>query len=206
MGLYGRYIFPWVLDRAMGRQPLEAHRPGVLAEARGDVLEIGFGTGRNLPHYPAGVHRLTVVEPSEPIASRAAARVAASPLEIESIALGADQRLPLDAGRFDTVVSTWTMCSIDDLPAALLELHRVLKPGGRLLFIEHGLARSAGVAKWQHRLNPINRWIGQGCRLDLDIAAFLADSPLHVLRCDEFEMDHTPRIASHHYQGIAEKA
>lgn len=206
MGLYGRYIFPVVLDWAMRREPIERMRPQVLADAAGDVLEIGFGTGRNLPYYPPAVERLTVVEPSGPIARRAEPRIAASTIPIEPVQLRADQKLPIDANRFDTVVSTWTMCSIDDLPAALAEIHRVLRPGGRLLFIEHGLARSPGVAKWQHRLTPINRWIGQGCRLDRDIAAFLHESPLHVARCDEFELPDTPRLGSHHYRGTATKA
>ncbi|MEX2673535.1 MAG: class I SAM-dependent methyltransferase [Phycisphaeraceae bacterium] len=205
MGLYGRYVFPWVLDRAMGREPMEQRRPGVLGDAKGEVLEIGFGTGRNLPYYPAEIDHLTVLEPSEPVARRAEQRLRESPIKVESVRLGADQALPLDTARFDTIVSTWTMCSIDDLPRALHELHRVLKPGGRLLFIEHGLARTPKLAKWQHRLTPINRWIGQGCRLNRDFKAILHTSPLQLEQCEEFEMPSTPRIASHHYRGTAVK-
>ncbi|MGD9645363.1 MAG: class I SAM-dependent methyltransferase [Pirellulales bacterium] len=205
MGLYSRYIFPWIIDRVMARDLLVEERRKVLGAASGRVLEIGFGTGLNLPHYPAAVERLTVIDPSVGMHRRAAARIAASPLEIDAIAIGADGQLPLDDNSFDYVVSTWTMCSIADIRRALAEVHRVLRPAGRLLFVEHGLSPESGVARWQNRLNGINKRIGEGCHLNRNIAALLTASPLRLTDCDEFYLPSTPRIAGWTYRGAAEK-
>lgn len=205
MGLYANRIFPWVIEHIMSRDVMTHQRRQVVPDARGDVLEIGFGTGLNLPHYRASVKRLTIIDPNPGMHRRAAPRIAQSSIPVESISLGADDRLPLDDNRFDTVVSTWTMCSIPDLPRALAEMARVLKPGGRLLFIEHGLSPDPGVARWQNRLNGLNRRIGDGCNLNRNIAAMIAASPLHVVTCDQFYLPHTPRLGGWMYRGTAEK-
>ena len=206
MGLYANRIFPWIIDQVMGREVLVEERRKVLADARGRVLEIGFGTGLNLPHYPAGVERLTIIDPNIGMHRRAAPRIAASPLEIDAIPLGADGQLPLADNTFDFAVSTWTMCSIADIARALREIHRVLRPDGRLLFIEHGLSPDASVARWQNRLNGINKRIGDGCHLNRNIAALVSASPLRVTACDEFYMASTPRIAAWTYRGTGEKS
>jgi SAM-dependent methyltransferase len=195
-----------VLDHAMRRPPLAAQRPLALAGARGEVLEIGFGSGLNLPHYPAPVTRVVAVEPNALVSDRARERIAAARVPVDVAALRADGELPFDAGRFDCAVSTWTMCTIPDVPAALREVYRVLKPGGRLLFVEHGLAPDEGVRQWQRRLNPINRFLGQGCNLDRDIEALVRHSPLRVERCATFYLPSTPRIGGFTYRGAAVKA
>src|SRR5512147_2279047 len=136
MGFYERYVFPHVLDFAMRRMtPL---RGDVLAPAAGDVIEIGFGTGLNLLHYPTGVWRLCAIDPMDALERRVAERIAAVEFPVERHQLRADGRLPFDAARFDCAAVTWTLCTIPDPVAALRELRRVLKPGAALLFIEHG--------------------------------------------------------------------
>jgi SAM-dependent methyltransferase len=205
MGLYSRYLFPHVLDHAMRRGPIERQRPLALAGVSGEVLEVGFGTGLNLPHYPPGVTRLVALEPDERVSRRARRRMEATPLTVELAALRGDGDLPFDAGRFDAAVSTWTLCTIPDVPRALAEVHRVLKPGGRLFFVEHGLAPDAPVRRWQRRLNPVSCALGAGCNLDRDIAALLRGSPLEVERCDAFYLEDTPRVGGYTYRGSALK-
>ena len=192
----------------MRRPSLAAQRPAALAAARGEVLEIGFGTGLNLPHYPAGVAHVVGVEPHPKLRERAAKRAAAADgrgPEVEFVGLRADGTLPLDAGRFDCAVSTWTLCSIPDVAAALREVHRLLKPGGRLLFVEHGLAPDEPVRRWQRRLRPVIRYLGDGCTLDRDIAGLLRASPLRVERCDTFYLPDVPRVGGFTYRGVASK-
>lgn len=206
MGLYSRFIFPHVLDRAMRRAPIAAQRPLALAGARGEVLEVGFGTGLNLPHYPPGVTRVVALEPNERVSRRARERIKASGLDVQLAPLRGDRDLPFDAGRFDCAVSTWTLCTIPDVAHALAEVHRVLRPGGRLFFVEHGLAPDPGIRRWQRRLNPLNRFLGDGCNLDRDVAALLRGSPLGVEQCDTFYLPDTPRVGGYTYRGRAVKA
>ncbi len=173
MGLYSERIFPWLLDRALGHPRIEARRAALVAQATGDVLEIGFGTGATLPFYdPARVTRLTVVEPSEGMNRRAADRLAASPVPITSVP-GAGEGLPFADASFDTVVTCLTLCSVQDVPQVLAEIRRVLKPGGQFLFFEHVLSDDSGRQRWQRRLTPIQRVVGVGCHLDRDSAALV---------------------------------
>jgi ubiquinone/menaquinone biosynthesis C-methylase UbiE len=205
MGFYDRHILPWLLDHAMRRPALAPQRQSLLSDVRGEVLEIGFGSGLNLPFYPDDVRRITAVEPSEGMTRRAADRIRASGKEVRRLPLGADRRLPLPDNSFDAVVSTWTMCSIPDVSAAFREVHRVLKPGGRFLFLEHGLSPDARVARWQHRLTPVMRRLGGGCHLDRDPEAIVRASPLSLERCEKFYLPGEPRLGGYTYRGAGVK-
>ena len=173
MGIYSERLFPWLLDRALGHPRIEARRAALVGQARGNVLEIGFGTGATLPFYdPAKVTGLTVVEPSEGMNRRAADRLAASPVPVTSVP-GSGEGLPFDDAVFDTVVTCLTLCSVQDVPQVLAEIRRVLKPGGQFLFFEHVLSEDKGRQRWQHRLTPIQKVVGVGCHLDRDAASLI---------------------------------
>ncbi|MFQ5416385.1 MAG: class I SAM-dependent methyltransferase [Myxococcota bacterium] len=181
-------------------------RPETVAEAEGDVLEVGFGTGLNLGYYPPTVKSLTGLDPFVAEGYRALTeRIAAARFPIERCALRADGELPFDAGRFDTVITTWTLCSIPEPKAALAEMRRVLKPGGRYVFIEHGLAPTARTARWQHRVNPVWRCIADGCNINRPIDRLVEDSGFDLASIDRFR--HTvPALIAHMYRGVATRA
>lgn len=166
MGLYSETVFPWLLDKALGHPNIMRRRQALVSGAQGEVLEIGFGSGATLPFYdPAKVTSLTVVEPSEGMNRRAAAHLAQSPVPIRSVP-GAGERLPFDDASFDTVVCCLTLCSVQDVGKVLAEVRRVLKPGGRFLFLEHVLSDDPERQRWQRRLNPIQKVVGVGCNLN----------------------------------------
>ena len=206
MGFYERNILPWVLDFAMRRPALTPQRRELLAGVGGDVLEIGFGSGLNLPFYTSALRSLTAVEPSVGMSKKARRRVEAAGIDVRTVAADASRPLPLADGSFDSVVSTWTLCTLPDVDAALREVYRVLRPGGGFYFVEHGLSPDPNVARWQRRLNPINRRIGGGCNLDRDIASLVRNSPLSVERLDTFYLPHVPRLGGYTYRGHACKA
>jgi SAM-dependent methyltransferase len=174
VGFYSDHVLPRLTDRCCGLVPTE-HRARACAGLVGQVVEVGFGSGLNVPHYPAGVTRVLAVEPSDVGFRRAADRLAASPVPVERVGLDA-ARLPLPDGSVDNSLSTWTMCTIDDLDAALAELRRVLRPGGRLHFVEHGLSPDDRIARWQHRLNGLQGRLAGGCRIDRPIAGLVEDA------------------------------
>jgi SAM-dependent methyltransferase len=188
----------------MGNRVMAAQRPGVIGDARGVVLELGLGSGLNLPHYrPDRVERVFGLEPSELLRERAASLAAGAPVPVELLAAGAES-VPLPTASVDTVVSTWTLCSIPDLKAALAEVRRVLKPGGALLFLEHGRAPDADVARWQDRLKPVFICLA-GCRPNLAIDADLTSAGFRVQRLDMAYLE-GPRFLSFHYRGEATPA
>lgn len=201
MGFYTRHVLPRFIDRALGQ--VGALRQRALAGAAGEVLEIGFGTGLNLPHYPAAVRRLVAVDPSTSLRSRVEARIRAAGFPVERVALPADGALPLDSGRFDCVVSTWTLCTIPDPAAALHEIRRVLRPGGRYLFLEHGVSPEPSVARWQRRLSPLQSLLGGGCRLDRAIDQVVCDGGFALERLERFFEPRFSRLAGALYQGAA---
>jgi len=205
MGLYSKYIFPLILELGLGRKEIQDLRRELLQRARGDVLEIGFGTGLNLPHYPSQIKKLTVVEPNTGMQGRALKRIQKSGIQVEQHALRGES-LPFADGSFDMVVSTFTLCSIADERAALREILRVLKPGGKLLFMEHGLADREGIRVWQRRLNPLNRRIADGCHLDRDIESLVAGSGLRIASLKKFYFEKAPKVFGYFYQGVGEKA
>ena len=173
LGIYSERIFPWLLDKTLSHPRIEARRAALVGQASGEVLEIGFGSGMTLPFYdPAKVTGLTVVEPSEGMNRRAEARLSASPVPVKSVP-GAGEGLPFAEASFDTVVTCLTLCSVLDVPKVLAEIRRVLKPGGRFLFLEHVLSDDAGRRRWQRRLTPLQKVVGVGCNLDRDSAAMV---------------------------------
>jgi SAM-dependent methyltransferase len=180
-------------------------RPAVLAGAAGDVLEVGFGTGLNLTYYPSGVNRVVGIDPHLIAALPALERRVRSVLfPVERHALRADGDLPFDAGRFDCIVSTWTLCSIPDPRRALVEMHRVLKPGGRFFFIEHGRAPSEGVARWQDRINPVWRRIADGCNMNRPIERIVQEGGFELGPVERFR-HRGPGLLAHMYRGVASR-
>ncbi len=184
MGLYSETIFPWLLDKALGHPNIMARRRALVSGAVGEVLEIGFGSGATLPFYDrAKVSSLTVVEPSQGMNRRAAAGLAQSPVPIRSVPCAGEQ-LPFEGGVFDTVVCCLTLCSVRDVGQVLAEVRRVLKAGGKFLFLEHVLSDDPDRQRWQHRLNPIQKIVGVGCNLNRPSA--------HLVQAAGFQLEPLP--------------
>jgi ubiquinone/menaquinone biosynthesis C-methylase UbiE len=170
---YERYVLPWVIDLACGAKPMRKKRAALVPRARGRVLEIGIGTGHNLPFYDrTRVTELIGLDPAEQMQRKARKRAEEAGIEVDVRPVSAEG-IPLPDAHVDTVVCTFTLCTIPDPGAAVAEMRRVLKSGGELIFCEHGLAPDPDVRKWQHRLNPVQNRIGGGCNLDRDIGAIL---------------------------------
>lgn len=177
-------------------------RRELLASTHGEVLELGIGTGLNLPHYPESVTELHAVDPAQLLPNTIAARSACAPFPVH-IQQGTAETMTHDNRRFDYVVSTWTLCTIPDPVLALHEVGRVLKPGGRFLFLEHGRSDDRTIAAWQDRLNPIQNVIGCGCHLNRQIDRLITQSGLTIAHLDRFSMQGVPRLAGEMYQGTA---
>jgi len=201
MGLYQRLVVPRLIELSMRQPQMQDYRRGLVPDARGRVLEVGVGSGMNLPFYASGVREVVGVDPSEELLAMARKRAAVASAPV-TLTRGSATSMPLDDASFDTVVMTWTLCSIPDPSAALREMRRVLKPGGALLFIEHGLSPEPNVARWQHRLTPLWRRFAGGCHLDRKIDDLLrgAGFDLPDLRNEYAE---GPRPMTYMYEGRA---
>ncbi len=202
MSLYAEQIFPRLMDWVLRKPAFQDLRRDVLSQVRGDVLEIGFGTGLNLPFYPPTVSWLTVLDPTKMLPDRVAQRLASASLPVQMFPVSAEA-LPFEALRFDYVVSTWTLCSIRDVGAALHEVRRVLKPDGKLVFLEHGRSLDPRVARWQDRLNPLQRLLACGCHLNRRIDQVIAEAGLNLEKLDRFVMPDVPRLGADMYRGVA---
>lgn len=202
MSFYDDRILPHLIDLACSARPNRKQREKIVPLAEGDVLEIGFGSGLNLPYYDAaGVRKIWALEPSAGMRRKAAPNVEASDIDIEFIDLPGES-IPLQSGSVDTVLVTYTLCTIPDPVAALCGMRRVLRPGGRLLYCEHGIAPDEGVRRWQHRLNPGWRRIAGGCNMNRDIPDLLDRAGFDIV-VDERMYIPGMRILNYNYWGAA---
>ncbi len=192
---YAERIFPHVLDRVMQIDSLTELRQQLISPISGHVVEIGFGTGLNLPFYGAGVLSLTTVDPSVGVAKLAALRMQNIRFLIQQKLISAE-RLPFEDASVDTVVSTWTLCSIPDVERALQEIKRILKPEGVFHFVEHGLSDKPTVARWQHRLTPIQKIVADGCHLNRDMVALINQAGFTWIECQQHDVVGVPNIGN----------
>lgn len=202
MGWYDDRVLPKLQDHALDTARARRIRARVTASLAGEVVEVGFGTGHNLSYLPPRVTRLLAVEPSKASLRIAAARIAASAVPIDVIAPDA-QRLPLPDASVDAALCTWSMCSIPDPVAAVADVHRVLRPGGQLHFVEHGLAPDERVRRWQGRLNGLQQQLMGGCHLDRDIPELLRLGGMTVTHLERYYEPGVPKTFAAMYEGRA---
>ena len=204
MGLYSEHVLPRVIDKACGMKVSNPLRSRVCAGLHGRVVEIGFGSGLNVPFYPAAVTEVAAVEPADLGWKLAGERVAASTVPIERVGLDG-QSLPLPDDSCDSALSTWTLCTIPDVTAALHEVIRVLKPGGALHFVEHGLAPAEDdkVRRWQRRLDPLQQRLFGGCHLTRPIAELLTGVGFTITEIDVFYEQGAPKSLAADSLGVA---
>ena len=201
-GWYERRLFPRILDAIMDTAETRRIRAELCAPLAGEVVEIGFGTGHNLPHLPAAVTRVLAVDPMVAGRRIAADRVSAADVAVDFVGLDG-QCLPLADGSADAVLCTWTLCSVDDPVAAVSEMARILRPDGVLHFVEHGLAPDSAVRRRQHRWNPIHRRIACGCNVDRDIPALLEQGGMRIDELRTFYAKGDPKVLGWTFQGRA---
>ncbi len=204
MGLYSRHIFPRLCDWSLRTPQIAGLRRKRLAQAEGRILEIGLGTGLNLEHYPDHVRHLAAVEPGLGMIRFARRRIDRSGIDVD-LRVQTAEELPFPDGQFDCVVSTWTLCSIRDGRQAMAEISRVLKPGGRFLYLEHGLSEEPRVQRLQRCLTPLQRQLGDGCRLDVDIEALVRSGAFREVQAERFVMQGMPRIIGSMFSGAARR-
>jgi len=204
MGIYSKYIFPHIMDLALSGRAIARYRQNLLANSQGNILEIGFGTGLNLPNYPSTVKTIATIDVNPGMNSLAQTRIKATGIEVVQHLLTAE-KMPFKENSFDTIVSTWTLCSIADIDQALEEVYRVLKPGGRFLFLEHGLSNENKIQLWQNRLNGLQNILGDGCHLNRNITSLVKKQPWQITEEQQFYIKDIPKIFAYMYQGIAIK-
>jgi ubiquinone/menaquinone biosynthesis C-methylase UbiE len=204
MGFYDEQVLPRVIDVMLGAKEMVPLRERVTAGVEGEVLEVGFGSGRNVPFYPPTTTRVRAVDPATVGRKLAAERVAASPVPVEYVGLDGES-LPLPDGSVDHVLTTWTLCTIPDVERALDEIRRVLRPGGALHFLEHGRSSDAKVAVWQDRLTPLQRRIAGGCHLNRPIDDLVRGAGLDIATLDRYYLK-GPKALGSMFEGVAVKA
>jgi len=202
VGFYAKHVLPRLIDLAMRNKETARLRAAWIPRARGEVLEVGIGSGLNLPFYSSEVKRVYGVDPSLELRRMARERAAGLPVKVEFLSQSAEEPLPLPNGSMDTIVMTWTLCSIANAPKALEQMKRVLKPNGQLIFVEHGRAPDRGVAVWQDRINPAWKQIGGGCHLNRKIDEIITNAGFHITDLKTFYLP-GPRPMTYTYQGLA---
>jgi len=201
MGFYDDQIVPRFLNFAMGMSMIVEERKKCLAEVRGTVLEVGFGSGHNLPYYPKGVEKVVAIDPSEVGAKLARLRIEKAPFPVEYLPLKGEE-IPAPDGSFDSVVSTFTLCTIPDVTAALRQIRRVLKPGGRFFFVEHGRSNEPRIQQWQDRLNWIQHALCGGCNVNRDIERLIGGAGFEFVSLDKYYAK-GPKYSTYLYRGSA---
>ena len=199
MGIYSRWIFPALIDKSMRNRFVADFRVPLIAQAKGRVLEVGIGSGLNLPLFSPAVEHVIGLDPSAELLRLAARQNATRPFGL--VQAGAEA-MPFAGSSFDTVVLTWSLCSTKDAAKALAEIRRVLRPGGQLLFAEHGLAADPAVGAWQHRLDPL--WVRLSCHLDLDVKHLLERGGFAITELETGHLGEGPKIMTFMYRGRAQ--
>ncbi|MCT7995812.1 class I SAM-dependent methyltransferase [Laspinema olomoucense] len=203
MKFYSQVILPKLMDITMSDPRISQYRKEVLSRVSGNVLEIGFGTGLNLPHYPQTVQKLTTVDPNPGMNQLAQNRIESSNIDVE-VRVISGENLPFPDESFDSVVSTWTLCSIAQVERALAEIHRVLKSTGKFFFLEHGLSEELKIQGWQNILTPLQKMVGDGCHLNRPIQS-LVENQFQILELERFYAPKIPKTVGYFYKGVAVK-
>ena len=204
MGFYENRILPHIINCSMNTKAMKDERRRCLEDVQGTVLEVGFGTGLNLPYYPRTVTKVVGIDPSATSARLARHRIAASPCPVEIIGLTAE-KIPVADASFDSIVSTFTLCTIPDVASALLEMRRALRPGGRFYFVEHGRADDPRVERWQERLNSIQQAVFGGCNLNRRIRALIEHAGFEMERLENGYLKGAPKFGGFLYRGVARR-
>lgn len=205
MGFYAKHIFPHLLELTLGNPKLGKYRRRALEPAFGKTLEIGFGTGLNLPYYPETVTEITAIDPESMLAKRVTQRIAQSSIPVNFFQLDASGRLPFADATFDSIATTFTLCSIEQLEPAFAEMRRVLKPEGVYVFFEHGLSDDPKTARRQDRYNPIQKVIGVGCNMNRRIDLLIQEGGFAITNLERFLLPKSPRILAEMYRGTARR-
>ncbi|HEY4045753.1 MAG TPA: class I SAM-dependent methyltransferase [Acidobacteriaceae bacterium] len=203
VGFYAKYVLPRVIDVAMRNEETTRLRACWIPHARGEVLEVGIGSGLNLPFYSSDVHRVYGVDPSVELQRMARQRAAAEPIKVEFLLQSAEEQLPIANASIDTVVVTWTLCSIPNALKALQQMKHVLKASGRLIFLEHGRAPDPAIAVWQDRITPVWKRVAAGCHLNRKMDDLVAAAGFRITELKTCYLP-GPRPMTYTYQGVAE--
>ncbi len=202
MGIYSRYIFPRLMNLSMSGEEAVAYRKKVLTDVREEVLEVGFGTGLNLPYYPHTIKKIHTIDVNAGMNTLAMSNINKSAIQVDYHILDA-QSLPFADETFDTVVSTWTLCSIKNIDLALAQIYRVLKAEGKFIFVEHGLSSEATIQKWQHRLTPFQKVLADGCHVDRNIEQLIQAAGFRFETLTKEYAPGVPKVAGYFYYGTA---
>ncbi len=205
VGFYTKKILPCLLDLAMTRPELGSHRRQLLSGVTGEILEIGFGTGANLPYYPKHVKEITAIDSNAGMTPFVQRRMKARGVQVKHLEADA-HALPFPENAFDTIVTTWTLCSVENLDRVLHEISRVLRPGGKFYFLEHGRSPEGRVFRLQRLLNPLNRTVAGGCELTREISTQVKLAGFELERLENFYIEKFPRTHGYMFQGWARKS
>jgi len=205
MGFYGDWVLPRLMNLMMSTKDMADERKKCLAGVKGIVLEVGFGSGLNLPFYPDEVERVMAVDPSTEAAKLARKRIAQARFPVEYVPLEGE-KIDAPDESFDSVVSTFTLCTIPDPAAALGQMRRVLKPGGRFYFVEHGRSAEPKVQRWQDRLNPFQKAICGGCNMNRDIERLVREAGFEFDQMDKYYMKGAPKVGGYMTRAVARRA